>query len=323
MKVLIIGAGGFAGSYLIDELCNNDFEVIATKLQNEPVNSGKCKIVDLEILFEQDIYNVINSNRPDVIFHLAAQSSVAVSWEKPALTANVNIKGVINLLEALRKLDYKPRVLLIGSGEEYGNVPENENPISEQTQANPANIYAVTKVCQNMIGKIYSDAYGLDIVMARAFNHFGPGQNETFVVSGFCKQAAEIEAGLKEPVIYTGNLNAKRDFTDVRDIVKAYICLARKGEKGEIYNVGSGKSIEISKILEIIIGASTAEIKSEVDKTKFRPIDVPIIEANIEKIKNKTGWIPEINIKTTIIDTLQYWRNKISLNTNENHYENH
>ena len=302
---------------MIDGLCDNGFEVIAAKLQDESVNSENCEIVNLDILFQDDIYNVLGKNRPNIIFHLAAQSSVGLSWKEPALTVDVNIKGTINLLEALRKFDYKPRVLLIGSGEEYGKIAEDKNPINEQTQINPANIYAVSKACQNMIGKIYSDTYDLDIVMVRAFNHIGPKQSESFVVSGFCKQAAEIEKGLRKPVIYTGDLNVKRDFSDVRDVVQAYISLAKNGEKGETYNVGSGKSVELSKILEIIAGASTVEIKSELDKTKRRPVDVSNIEADIEKIKNRTGWSPKIDIKTTIMDTLQFWRDNINLDTSK------
>jgi GDP-4-dehydro-6-deoxy-D-mannose reductase len=200
---------------------------------------------------------------------------------------------------------------LIGSGEEYGKVSEEENPISEQNKTNPANIYAASKACQNMLGKIYADAYDLDIIMVRAFNHIGPGQNESFVVSDFCKQVAEIEAGKVKPVIYVGNLSAKRDFTDVRDIARAYRLLSEKGIKGEIYNIGSGKAVEVKKILELITNSSTAKIEVEIDKNKYRPVDVPVIEANIEKINTCTNWKPEIDINTTIIDTLQHWRNII------------
>jgi len=147
--------------------------------------------------------------------------------------------------------------------------------------------------------------------MVRAFNHIGPGQNTGFVVPDFCKQVAEIEAGIVNPVIYTGNLEAKRDFTDVRDIVRGYRLLSIKGEKGEVYNIGSGKAIEVKKILEIIINNSSAAISVEIDKSKYRPVDVPVIEADIKKISDNTGWKPEIEINSTILDTLQFWRNNI------------
>jgi GDP-4-dehydro-6-deoxy-D-mannose reductase len=311
MKALIIGAAGFAGGYLIDELANNKYDIIATKLPNESLSSEKCEVVNLDILEENEIKAIIQKSRPDVIFHLAAQSSVGLSWKKPSLTIDINVKGTLNLLETVKNLDYKPRILLIGSSEEYGKVSEEDNPISELNVTNPANIYAASKACQNMLGKIYADAYDLDIIMVRAFNHIGPGQSPDFVVSDFCKQVAEIEAEKIESIIKVGNLSAKRDFTDVRDIVKGYRLLSKKGAKGENYNIGSGKAIEVKKILELIINNCTAEIEVEVDKSKYRPVDVPIVEADIGKINACTNWKPEIDINTTILDTLQYWRNII------------
>jgi len=312
MKALIAGAAGFVGRYLIDELAGNNYEVIATKLPNEVLHSDNCTVIDLDILMESDISAVLGRTRPDVIFHLAAISSVALSWKKPALTVDINIKGAVNLLEAVRNLDYKPKVLLIGSSEEYGKVSEEENPISELHKTYPANIYAASKTCQNMLGKIYADAYNLEIIMVRAFNHIGPGQSADFVVSDFCKQAAEIEKGIIKPVIHVGNLGAKRDFTDVRDIVRAYLQLSFKGKKGETYNIGSGKAIEVKNILDTIINNSTADIKIEIDESKYRPVDVPVIEADISKIVSCTGWKPEFDLNTTITDTLQYWRSKIN-----------
>lgn len=312
MKALIAGAAGFVGKYLIDELADNDYEVIATKLPNEILQSKNCTVIDLDILNESDVLVVLEKTRPDVIFHLAALSSVALSWKKPALTVDINIKGAVNLLEAVKKFDYKPNVLLIGSGEEYGKVAEEENPISESHKTHPANIYAASKTCQNMLGKIYADAYDLNIIMVRAFNHIGPGQSADFVVSDFCKQTAEIEKGKIKPIIHVGNLSTKRDFTDVRDIVRAYRLLSIKGEKGETYNIGSGKAIEVKKILDLIIKNSTAEIKIEKDESKYRPVDVPVIEADISKITSCIGWKPEIDINITIRDTLEYWRGKQS-----------
>ena len=214
----------------------------------------------------------------------------------------------MNLLDSIRDLETKPRVLLIGSGEEYGRVRENEIPINEENNTRPGNVYAITKVTQNLIGKVYSDAYNLDIMSTRSFNHTGPNQAPMFVVADFCKQVADIENGKEEAIIRVGNLSAKRDFTDVRDVVRAYTLLMEKGKNGETYNVGSGKAIEIQSILDTILSLATKEIKVEVDQNKLRPIDVPIIEADITKLQSDTGWKPEIDLKRTIQETLDYYR---------------
>ena len=246
--------------------------------------------------------------KPDYIFHLAAQSSGGLAWKNPILTIDVNIKGSVNVLDAVRELYYKPRILLVGSGEEYGNSQLGKMPISEEANIRPANNYAPTKACTNMIGAIYAKAYDMELMMVRAFNHIGPGQASLFVVSDFCRQVAEIEKGLREPVIKVGNLAAKRDFTDVRDVVRAYVDLIQKGEPGETYNVGSGNAREIRAILDLIISMSEAAIQVEIDPNKLRPVDVPIIEADITKINQLTGWKPEIPLEQTIQETLDFWR---------------
>jgi GDP-4-dehydro-6-deoxy-D-mannose reductase len=264
---------------------------------------------NLDILDIAQISELLNRLKPDYIFHLAAQSSVAYSWKNPGLTIDVNIKGCANLLDAVKDLDYKPRVLLIGSGEEYGHIRDGECPIVEDNVLRPGNIYAATKSCQNMLGRIYAGGYGLDIMMVRAFNHIGPNQTPTFVVADFCKQVADIEKGLAEPIIYVGNLGAKRDFTDVRDVVRAYGLLVQGGVSGETYNVGTGHAIAIQEILDMIVGMSSAKISVRVDENKLRPVDVPIIEPDITKIKNTVGWTPRIKLETTLQETLNYWRN--------------
>ena len=221
-RALIVGAAGFVGSYLIDYLAQCGVgEIYATKLPNSELVNDKAIIHELDILDKESIVSLLYDVRPTHIFHLAAQSSVGVAWKNPGLTIDVNIKGSVNVLDAVRELFYKPRILMIGSGEEYGHIKEGEVPISEDNHIRPGNIYAATKACQNMIGSIYAKAYDMELVQVRAFNHIGPGQASLFVVSDFCKQVAEIEKGLREPVIRVGNLQAKRDFTDVRDVVKA------------------------------------------------------------------------------------------------------
>jgi len=311
IKALIIGGAGFVGDYLINHLVDDiKWDISVTKMSMETLNNDKAKIYDLDILDKVQITEVLEKVRPDYIFHLAAQSSVALSWKNPGLTIDVNIKGSVNVMDAIRVLDYKPRMLFIGSGEEYGHIKPEETPITEDNLVRPGNIYAATKVCQNMIGKIYSDAYDMDIMMVRAFNHIGPNQAPMFVVADFCKQVVEIERGEKEPIIYTGNLSAKRDFTDVRDVVRAYGLLIQKGKKGETYNIGSGNAIAIQEILDRILKLSKIEIKNEVDLDKIRPVDVPIIEANIAKVNESTGWTPKISLDTTLLETLEYWRKK-------------
>lgn len=311
-RALVIGAAGFVGGYLIKELKkSHDMEVFATKLPNSQWESTLARVYDLDIMEKDDIVDLLFEIRPDYIFHLAAQSSVGVAWKRPGMTVDVNIKGSINVMDAIRELYYKPRILLIGSGEEYGHIEEGETPIRENNPLRSGNIYAATKVCQNMIGHIYSQAYDMELVLVRAFNHIGPGQAPLFVVSDFCKQVAEIEGNLREPVMKVGNLAARRDFTDVRDVVKAYVKLVQMGIPGETYNVGRGQAIAIKDLLQMIVERSTADIKVEIDPAKIRPVDVPVIEADTRKIYDLTGWKPEISLEQTISETLEYWRKQI------------
>lgn len=324
MKSLIIGGAGFVGGYLIQHLCEDlGHEVVATKLPHEEIAEAAriqlfdeesankmVEVCNLDILDKDAITELLSKEKPDYIFHLAAQSSVSVSWKNPSITIDVNIKGSVNLLDAVRELDYSPKVLLIGSGEEYGRILSEETPVSEDNRLRPGNIYAATKTCQNMIGKIYADAYDMHVVMVRAFNHTGPNQSPIFVVADFCKQVAEIEKGLQAPVLKVGNLSAKRDFTDVRDVVRAYALLIEKGVKGQTYNVGSGHAVSIEYILQTIISYAKREIEIEIDSAKLRPVDVPVIEADTSKLYECTGWKPEISLEQTIQDTLNYYRNK-------------
>ncbi len=307
-KGLVIGAAGFVGHYLLDEMHVHGMECYATKLPHENQEHPYAQIFNLDILNKEEIVSLLSQVQPDYIFHLAAQSSVGVAWKNPGLTVDVNIKGSINVMDAVRELSYKPRVLLIGSGEEYGHILPGETPITEDNLLRPGNIYAATKACQNMIGSIYSKAYNMEIMMVRAFNHVGPSQAPLFVVSDFCKQVAEIEKGLREPIMRVGNLAARRDFTDVRDVVRAYVQLIQCGVPGETYNVGSGHARTIQAILDMIISQANISIKVEVDPNRLRPVDVPIIEADITKLQQLTGWKPEIPLKQTIQETLDYWR---------------
>lgn len=309
MKALIIGGGGFAGGYLINELSGNGWEVHATCLEGEKIN-GNCSVSILNIMDTNSISDVIRDTAPDVIFHLAAQSSVALSWKKPQLTAEVNVIGAVNVLEAVRNCEKKDmRIIMIGSGEEYGFIRKDACPLKESEALRPGNIYAATKACQEMIGQIYARAYGLDIILVRAFNHSGPGQESIFVISDFCRQIAEIERGERSPEICVGNLEAMRDFTDVRDIVRGYRLLALKGISGKVYNIGRGKAVKISSILETALKLSTASITIKQDNSRMRASDIPIIEPDISEISGDTGWSAAISVEQTIEDTLNFWRN--------------
>lgn len=302
--VLVIGAAGFVGPYLIKNLRDHNFKVIPTKLKNQKVKDKS--FIDLDILNINNISKVLSKYKPDYIVHLAAQANVGLSWKEPILTFNINVIGSLNLLESIRQLKIYSRVLLVGTSEQYGQI--DKMPIKENVKTNPTNFYALSKMTQEQIGKIYSSAYGLDIVFARSFNHIGPGQSLGFVVPDLCSQVVKLEKSKEESNLYVGNLSSKRDFTDVRDIVDAYRLLLLKGKSNEIYNVGSGKAIPISDLLKEILKLSKKRIKVVVDKNKYRPIDTPIIAADISKLKKDTGYYPKYKISETIKKTLKYYR---------------
>ena len=307
MKSLIIGAAGFVGYYLIKELQSAGDTVVCTKLPFEKIDNKNIEIVDLDICDEEEVKKVLLSIKPDNIYHLAAQSSVALSWEKPALTMNINIIGSTNILEVIRKELPDTKVLLVGSSEEYGRI-NLDRKINEEDALNPKNIYALSKATVEDLGKLYAEAYGLNIFMTRSFNHIGPRQLPNFVVADFANQIAKIERNEHEPIIKVGNLESYRDFTDVRDIVSAYRIIMTKSNKGEVYNIGSGCAIKINDILKMLLIQSSKKIEVQIDKNKFRPIDIKKIEADVSKIE-ALGWTKKYDIKETIIDVLNYFRN--------------
>lgn len=311
MKALIIGGAGFVGGYLIKELADSGWDVHATCLENEKI-SEKCSVHTLNILERDAVKLLLDEIAPDVVYHLAAQSSVSVSWKKPQLTAEINVIGTINVLEAVRDFQKKNiRLILIGSGEEYGFIRDGACPLSEEEKLNPGNIYAATKACQGMLGEIYARAYKMDIIMVRAFNHSGPRQAPMFVISDFCRQIAVIEKGESPAEMMVGNLSAKRDFTDVRDVVRAYRLLAEKGVSGRVYNVGRGKAVEIQFILDTALGLSKLPIEVRKDPARMRASDIPLIEPDVSRIAEDTGWKAEISMEQTIEDTLNYWRENL------------
>lgn len=309
MNALVIGAGGFVGKYLVAALQAGGWSVSVTKLPFERLQIEGCEAYDVDVSNREQIADVLKKARPNVIFHLAALSSVMLSWKNIRKTFEINTIGAINLLDAVREHKRDARVLLIGSSEEYGFSPETKMPVSEDAPVNPDNPYAISKHAQSCLGKMYAGAFGMDVVTLRAFNHIGPGQPSGFVVPDFCRQIAAIERSGKDGVILTGNLEAKRDFTDVRDITKGYVACAEKARSGEIYNIGSGRALSIRWVLDYLCSLSGANVTVKADPEKFRPIEIPLIVADVAKVTAETGWKPQHRIEESLENVLNYWRN--------------
>ena len=315
MKALIIGAGGFVGHHLIKEILKiKGIDIFATKLESENIDYlSDITVFNLDITDASKTLEVIDNIKPDFIYHLAAQSSVALSWKIPQKTFQINVIGTLNVLQALKQINFKGRMMFIGSGEEYGRFSPERLPLDENCPLCPQNIYAETKAECERLCLLYHQAFSLDIVCVRAFNHIGPMQSEIFVASDFAKQIAQIEKGTQEPKICVGNLSAVRDFTDVRDVVRAYILLIKKGYSGDVYNVGGGNISSIENILEMLIVLSSKNPKVVIDESKLRPIDIPRIYANISKLKQDTGFEFEYTLEQTLKDVLDYWRKKVEV----------
>jgi len=316
-RVLITGITGFVGSHLSEFLLDKNVEIYGierwrSKTENIDHIKDKLKLIKADVRDAHSIENVIKKVEPNYIFHLAAQSFVPMSWNAPIETLETNIIGTVNLLEGVRKSEIDPKIHIAGSSEEYGMVYPNELPIKETNPLRPLSPYGVSKVAQDRLGYQYHKSYGLKIVITRAFNHTGPRRGESFVTSNFSKQIAEIEKGIKKPEISVGNLEAKRDFTDVRDIVKGYWLAINKCEYGEVYNLCSGKARSIKDVLDLLISLSKVKkIKIVQDPSRMRPSDVPILQGDFTKFHERTGWKPEIPFEKTMKDLLDYWRNKV------------
>lgn len=304
-KVLITGATGFVGKYLCDLLSKEGYEVFGTSLEEK--SSDKLKIYKLDLMDWNETKSLIAKVSPDIIFHLAALTSPRDSFKNPKDTLVNNISAQVNILEAVREVKIDPKILIISSGEIYGKVDAANLPIDEETPLNPSNPYAVSKLSQDFLGLQYFNSYGLKIIRVRPFNHTGPGQPPVFVIPAFAKKIAEIEKG-KLNKLTVGNLDSKRDFTDVRDVVRAYVLAVEKGKPGDVYNLGSGKSYKILDILNSLISLSSAKIKVEEDESLMMPSDNPELVCDFSKFAQITSWKPEIPIQKTLSDTLDYWR---------------
>lgn len=318
-RVLITGITGFAGSHLADYVLADHpgVEVHGTyrwrsRRENIEHLEGRVRLVECDLGDTTGVTRALVESRPDAIFHLAAQSFVPTSWHSPAETFHVNVTGQIHLFEAIRALGIDPVVQLACSSEEYGLVLPHETPITESNPLRPLSPYAVSKVAQDFLGYQYFRSYGLRAVRTRGFNHEGPRRGEVFVMSNFARQIAAIEAGAQEPVIRVGNLDAVRDFTDVRDMVRAYWLAATRATPGEVYNIASGKGITIRAMLDQLLAMSRVSVRVETDPARLRPSDVEVLLGDASKFRAETGWEPRIPLETTLRDSLDYWRSRFA-----------
>lgn len=317
-NVLITGVSGFAGSYLAEYLVSKkEFDVYGTYLLEESkVNVSKVRdnirLIKADLSKEDQVFGLIKKVRPSLIFHLAALTSPADSFKNPKETITNNIALQINLLEAIKKNNlFNAKILIVSSADIYGLVEKKDLPIDEDTKLMPTSPYSVSKIAQDFLGLTYYLSYFLKIIRVRSFNHIGPRQSPNFVVASFAKQIAEIEKGKRKPILSVGNLEAKRDFTNVKDMVRAYSLAIEKGKVGQAYNIGSGVSYKISDILDKLVSMSRVKIAIEKEETLMRPSDNPELVCDTSKFVELTRWKPVISIETTLKDTLDYWRNII------------
>jgi GDP-4-dehydro-6-deoxy-D-mannose reductase len=315
MKILITGITGFAGSHLAELLLEQGVQVFGTVRPRSRMDNltddvqARLDLRECELRDYASVKALLKAIRPDGIFHLAAQSFVPTSWNSPGDTLNNNIMGQLNILESMKDLGLTDTpIQLACSSEEYGMVHEDELPITEETPLRPLSPYAVSKVAQDLMGYQYSMSYGLRCIRTRAFNHEGPRRGDVFVTSNFAQQIVRIEKGHAKPVIRVGNLEAKRDFSDVRDTVRAYWLLLKKGAPGEVYNIASGRSVRIADMLDMLLGMTDAKITVETDPARLRPSDVPVLQGDYSRTKSLTGWEPVIPLEQTLRDILDYWR---------------
>jgi GDP-4-dehydro-6-deoxy-D-mannose reductase len=318
LRALITGIGGFAGSHLAKYLLEHReidvwgldlLEGRAAQLRPRVTLHLGDMLMDLSALKA-----LFAGAKPDYIFHLAAQAFVPASWADPWSTLENNVRGQLNVLLAAIAMDTYPRILVVGSADEYGIVAAEELPIRETNPLRPNSPYAVSKVAQDMLGYQYYASHKLPVVRVRPFNHIGPGQSPAFVASDFAKQIAESEAGLREPVVRVGNLQARRDFSDVRDIVRGYYLAISKGVPGQVYNLGAERSYSIREVLDGFLALSAVPITVEPDPARLRPSDVPEIVADCSGFRSRTGWRAEIPLERSLRDILDYWRKQVRSN---------
>ncbi len=317
MRVLITGVTGFVGSHLADYLvARGDVEVFGThrwrsRMDNVEHLRSRVTLVECDLRDAGGVRRVLHAIRPDRIFHLAAQSYVPTSWASPVETLACNLTCQLNLLEVIRESGLSTRVHVAGSSEEYGLVHKDEVPIREENPLRPLSPYAVSKVGQDYLAYQYWMSHRVHAVRTRGFNHTGPRRGEVFVTSNFARQIAEIERGRREAVVWVGNLDALRDFTDVRDMVRAYWLALDRGEPGEVYNICSGRAYTIRNVLEILLSLAHARVEVREDPARLRPSDVEILVGDCTRFQRVSGWTPTIPFEVTLKDLLDYWRDRV------------
>ena len=313
MKALITGIAGFAGSHLADNLLSNGYRVVGTCLRGESrrnIEHIKKRIVleVAELSEGERIQKIIGRHKPQVVFHLAAMASVGQSFAMPTHTMEVNLLGTMQLYECLRGVKCIERVVFVSSADIFGPLPPGKMPIKPDYPLQPISPYGASKAAADIVSYQYFRAYGLPIVRVRAFNHTGPRQGRGYVIPDFCSQISSIEKSNRKGVIRVGDLSARRDISDVRDIVNGYRLAAECGKIGEAYILASGKANSIESYLQMLIKHSTADISIKVEKKLLRPVEVPLLVGSITKAKQELGYRPTFKLEQTLIDTLEYWR---------------
>ncbi len=321
MRTLITGIGGFTGIHLAEYLLSADryndnidlygIDIVRDVSKDAQPVLDKVKVFTCDILDEEEMKKTLEEIKPDKLFHLAGLTFDPNSHQYPEKFYTTNVLGTINLLEAVRQLKINPLIHIACSSAEYGLILENENPIRETNPFRPISPYAISKLAQDMVGYQYYKNYGLRIIRTRAFNITGPGEKENFVCSNFARQIALIEKGTQEPIIYVGNLEAKRDFIDIRDVVKGYWLALDKGISGEVYNLCSGKAHSVGEMLHILLQMAKKDIAVKQEPKRMRPSDIPLQVGSFEKFHRQTGWMPTISLIQILKDLLNYWRQKV------------
>jgi GDP-4-dehydro-6-deoxy-D-mannose reductase len=317
MRSLITGVAGFAGAHLARHLLDRGHTVAGIRYAKDRAQlpehlPAEVEIHEADILDEPGLNRIVSEFEPEKIFHLAAFSNPQSSWENARRTLETNIIGSHNLLQAATNTGILPRVLLVGSGQQYGSVPEKEQPIAEDCPQRPLTPYGVSKSAQEMLGLRFFLAERLPVFLVRSFNHTGPGQEPSYVCSSLARQIADIEAGRREPPIQVGSLEVRRDFTDVRDVVRGYAQILEEGKPADPYNLCRGEAFSIREILDTLVGLAGGGIPIEVDSSRYHAADASLVLGDNTKLRRELGWKPEIELAETLRGLLDYWRKKLS-----------
>ncbi len=306
-RALVTGCNGFVGRALVGRLVSAGYEVWGVDRSDAGPAASVTKHLHGDLNEEEFVASVVEEAKPSCIVHLAAQSSVAKSFDEPTQTLRDSAAPALHIVEHARRTQSSARVLLVGSADEYGPVSPAQIPVREDVAANPESPYALAKVIQNSVGRMYAKLYRVDAMMTRSFNHTGPGQRDAFVLSSFAKQIAEIRRGLRAAEMEVGNLDVRRDFLDVRDVCDAYVVLLKKGRMGETYNICSGQSYRVGDLLRELCTLAGVHVSIRVDVKRLRPVDTPELRGDPSKMSSHTGWSPKISIQDTLKSLLDYW----------------